>query len=287
MRGSSADSGPAPRRRRSERGSLYSSTSLALPRRAARYAGPPRATRAASRRACRSHRQRWRSEEVGAGPQMRSQREKRDSRCCRKGEEQPAVERRAAQARRRRPGSRAGSRGSIERAIAPEPARPGPVDPPRKLAMLYSMPRAYRTGSRRATSYAGSPPAASSKTRAEPRRAWRAHPHARGRRQARRACWRLCQAPACQKTPRSARDVTKAARLGAARAAGRRRHQAHRRRAPPNRQGRRGSREHSTAIPFLWTNTGPRRVPGAGRRRRAAALSQARQLLQLGRLLGA
>ena len=196
--GSSADSGPAPRRRRSGRGSLYSSTSLALPRRAARYAGPPRATRAASRRACRSHRQRWRSEEVGAGPQMRSQREKRDSRCCRKGEEQPAVERRAAQARRRRPGSRAGSRGSIERAIAPEPARPGPVDPPRKLAMLYSMPRAYRIGSRRATSYAGSPPAASSKTRAEPRRAWRAHPHARGRRQARRACWRLCQAPAQQ-----------------------------------------------------------------------------------------
>ena len=146
--GSSADSGPAPRRRRSERGSLYSSTSLALPRRAARYAGPPRATRAASRRACRSHRQRWRSEEVGAGSRMRSQREKRDSRCCRKGEEQPAVERRAAQARRRRPGSRAGSRGSIERAIAPEPARPGPVDPPRELAMLYSMPRAYRTGSR-------------------------------------------------------------------------------------------------------------------------------------------
>ena len=183
---------------------------------------------------------------------MRSQREKRDSRCCRKGEEQPAVERRAAQARRRRPGSRAGSRGSIERAIAPEPARPGPVDPPRKLAMLYSMPRAYRIGSRRATSYAGSPPAASSKTRAEPRRAWRAHPHARGRRQARRACWRLCQAPACQKTPRSARDVTEAARLGAARAAGRRRHQARGRRAPPNRQGRRGSREHSTAIPFLW-----------------------------------
>ena len=124
----------------------------------ARYAGPPRPTRAASRRACRSHRQRWRSEEVGAGPQMRSQREKRDSRCCRKGEEQPAVERRAAQARRRRPGSRAGSRGSIERAIAPEPARPGPVDPPRELAMLYSMPRAYWTGSRRATSHAGSPP---------------------------------------------------------------------------------------------------------------------------------
>ena len=222
--GRSADSGPAPRRRRSERGSLYSSTSLALPRRAARYAGPPRATRAASRRACRSHRQRWRSEEVGAGSRMRSQREKRDSRCCLKGEEQPAVERRAAQARRRRPGSRAGSRGSIERAIAPEPARPGPVDPPRELAMLYSMPRAYRTGSRRATSYAGSPPAASSKTRAELRRAWRARPHARGRRQGRRASWRLCQARACRKTPRSARHVTEAARLGAARAAGRHRH---------------------------------------------------------------
>ena len=63
---SSADGGPAPRRRRSERGSLYSSTSLALPRRAARYAGPPRATRAASRRACRSHRQRWRSERRSA-----------------------------------------------------------------------------------------------------------------------------------------------------------------------------------------------------------------------------
>ena len=131
--GSSADSGPAPRRRRSERGSLYSSTSLALPRRAARYAGPPRATRAASRRACRSHRQRWRSEAVGAGPRMRSQREKRDSRCCRKGEEQPAVERRAAQARRRRPGSRAGSRGSIERAIASEAVRSGPVGLPRQL----------------------------------------------------------------------------------------------------------------------------------------------------------
>ena len=183
---------------------------------------------------------------------MRSQREKRDSRCCRKGEEQPAVERRAAQARRRRPGSRAGSRGSIERAIAPEPARPGPVDPPRKLAMLYSMPRAYRTGSRRATSYAGSPPAASSKTRAELRRAWRAHPHARGRRRGRRACWRLWQALTCQKAPRSARDVTKAARLGAARAAGRRRHHARGRRSPPNRHGRRGSREPSTAILFLW-----------------------------------
>jgi len=39
---SSADGGPAPRRRRSERGSLHSTTSLALPRRAARYAGPPR-----------------------------------------------------------------------------------------------------------------------------------------------------------------------------------------------------------------------------------------------------
>ena len=66
--GSSADSGPAPRRRRSERGSLYSSTSLALPRRAARYAGPPRATRAASRHACRRRRQHWRSEAAGAGP---------------------------------------------------------------------------------------------------------------------------------------------------------------------------------------------------------------------------
>ena len=118
--------------------------------------------------------------------------------------------------------------------------------------MLYSMPRAYRTGSRRATSHAGSPPAASSKTRAELRRAWRARPHARGRRQGRRACWRLWQALTCQKTPRSARDVTKAARLGAARAAGRHRHQARGRRAPPNRQGRRGSREHSTDIPFLW-----------------------------------
>ena len=116
--GSSADSGPAPRRRRSERGSLYSSTSLALPRRAARYAGPPRATRAASRRACRSHRQRWRSEEVGAGPRMRSQREKRDSRCCWKGGEQPAVERRAAQARRRRPDRRARRHGTLS---APSP----------------------------------------------------------------------------------------------------------------------------------------------------------------------
>ena len=134
--------------------------------------------------------------------------ERKASRCCWKGGEQPAVERRAAQARRRRPGSRAGSRGSIARAIAPEPARPGPVDPPRELAMLYSMPRAYRTGSRRATSYAGSPPAASSKTRAELRRAWRARPHARGRRQGRRACWHLWQALTCQKTPRSARDVT-------------------------------------------------------------------------------
>ena len=243
---SSADGGPAPRRRRSERGSLYSSTSLALPRRAARYAGPPRATRAASRRACRSHRQRWRSEAVGAGPRMRSQREKRDSRCCLKGGEQPAVERRAAQARCRRPDRRAGSRGTSERAIAAETARPVPVDPPRELAMLYSMPRAYRTGSRRATSHAGSSRAASSKTRAELRRAWRVRPHARGRRQGRRASWRLCQALTCQKTPRSARDVTEAARLGAARAAGRRRHQARGRRAPPNRQGRRGSREHST-----------------------------------------
>ena len=116
---SSADRGLAPRRRRSERGSLYSSTSLALPRRAARYAGPPRATRAASRRACRSHRQRWRSEEVGAGPRMRSQREKRDSRCCWKGGEQPAVERRAAQARCRRPDRRAGSRGTIPSLCGP------------------------------------------------------------------------------------------------------------------------------------------------------------------------
>ena len=41
-------------------------------------------------------------------------------------------------------------------------------------------------------------------------------PHARGRRQGRRASWRLCQALTCQKTPRSARDVTEAARLGAA-----------------------------------------------------------------------
>ena len=68
-----------------------------------------------------------------APTQMRSQREKRDSRCCRKGEEQPAVERRAAQARRRRPGSRAGSRGSIERAIAPEAARPGPCRPSQRV----------------------------------------------------------------------------------------------------------------------------------------------------------
>ena len=130
--GSSADSGPAPRRRRSERGSLYSSTSLALPRRAARYAGPPRATRAASRRACRSHRQRWRSEEVGAGPRMRSQREKRDSRCCRKGEEQPAVERRAAQARRRRPGSRAGSPISLTQEEGGD-TPPAPLPPPRHI----------------------------------------------------------------------------------------------------------------------------------------------------------
>jgi len=53
------------------------------------------------------------------------------------------------------------------------------------------------------------------------------------------ASWRFLPALTCQKTPRSARDVTKAARLGAARAAGRRRHQAHGRRAPPSRQGRR------------------------------------------------
>ena len=118
------------------------------------------------------------------------------------------------------------------------PSRPALalVDPPRKLAMLYSMPRAYRTGSRRATSYAGSPPAASSKTRAEPRRAWRAHPHARGRRQARRACWRLCQAPACQKTPRSARDVPRPIRPGAARASGGLPHLARGRRAHSRRQ---------------------------------------------------
>ena len=44
-----------------------------------------------------------------------------------------AVERRAAQARCRRPDRRAGSRGTIERAIAPETARPGPVDLPREL----------------------------------------------------------------------------------------------------------------------------------------------------------
>ena len=117
---------------------------------------------------------------------------------------------------------------------------------PDSLSRLYRVPRACWAGSRRATSHAGSSRAASSKTRAERRRAWRARPHARGRRQGRRACWRLCQAPACQKTPRSARDVTEAARLGAARAAGRRRHQARGRRAPPNRQGRRDSREHST-----------------------------------------
>ena len=70
---------------------------------------------------------------MGGRSRMRSQREKRDSRCCRKGEEQPAVERRAAQARRRRPGSRAGSRGSIERAIASEAVRSGPVGLPRHL----------------------------------------------------------------------------------------------------------------------------------------------------------
>ena len=123
---------------------------------------------------------------------------------------------------------------------------------PDTLSRLYRVPRACWAGSRRATSHAGSSRAASSKTRAERRRAWRARPHARGRRQGRRASWRLCQARTCQKTPRSARHVTEAARLGAARAAGRRRHQARGRRAPPNRQGRRGSREHSTAIPFLW-----------------------------------
>ena len=117
---------------------------------------------------------------------------------------------------------------------------------PDTLSRLYRVPRACWAGSRRATSHAGSSRAASSKTRAERRRAWRARPHARGRRQGRRASWRLCQARACRKTPRSARDVTEAARLGAARAAGRRRHQARGRRAPPNRQGRRGSREHST-----------------------------------------
>ena len=64
-------------------------------------------------------------------------------------------------------------------------------------------------------------------------------------RHGRQASWRLWRALTCQKTPRSARDVTEAARLGAARAAGRRRHQARGRRAPPNRHGRR-SRE-----PFL------------------------------------
>ena len=88
---------------------------------------------------------------------------------------------------------------TVERAIAPETARTVPVDPPRELAVLYSMPRACWTGSRRATSHAGSSPAASSKTRAELRRARRARPHARGRRQGRRACWRLWQALTCQR----------------------------------------------------------------------------------------
>ena len=92
--------------------------------------------------------------------------------------------------------------------------------------MLYRMPRAYWAGSRRATSHAGSWRAASSKTRPELRPARRARPHARGRRQGRQASRRLCQALTCQKTPRSARGVTGAVRLGAARAAGLRGHQA-------------------------------------------------------------
>ena len=177
---------------------------------------------------------------------MRSQREKRDSRCCRKGEEQPAVERRAAQARRRRPGSRAGSRGSIERAIASEAVRSGPVGLPRQLveavqsaeSMLGRLPSSdepcWLVAGRELEDPRGASPSL-------------ACPPARPRPQARKASF-LASMPAltCQKTPRSARDVTEAARLGAARAAGRRRHQARGRRAPPNRQGRRGSREHST-----------------------------------------
>ena len=74
----------------------------------------------------------------------------------------------------------------------------------------------------------------------------RARSRARGRRQARPASWRLCQAPTCRKTSRSALHVTQGTRLGAARAASPRRHQAHGRRSPPNRQRCRGSGGHST-----------------------------------------
>ena len=89
---------------------------------------------------------------------------------------------------RRRPDRRAGSRGTIERAIAPETARPGPVDPPRELATLYSMPRAYWTGSRRATSHGPCWLAAGGELE-DPRRASLslAGPPARPRPQARKA----------------------------------------------------------------------------------------------------
>ena len=83
----------------------------------------------------------------------------------------------------RRPDRRAGRHGTTERAIAPETARPGPADLPRELGeAVQNAESILGRGCRRAKSHAGSSRAASSKTRSELRRAWRARPHARGRR---------------------------------------------------------------------------------------------------------
>jgi len=114
--------------------------------------------------------------------------------------------------------SRARSHGPIQRAIAPEAARPGPVGLPRQLVEAVQS----------AESMLGRLPSSDEPcwllaggeledARAERRRAMRARPLARGRRRGSQASWRLWQALTCQKAPRSARDVTKVARLGAAR----------------------------------------------------------------------
>ena len=131
------------------------------------------------------------------------------------------------------------------------PRRPAPALSafPDTLSRLYRVPRACWAGSRRATSHAGSSRAASSKTRAERRRAWRARPLARGRRRGSQASWRLCQALTCQKTPRSARDVPRPIRPGAARASGGLPHQARGRRAHSRRQRPGAERAHRQ---LLW-----------------------------------
>jgi len=173
--------------------------------------------------------------------------------------------------------SRARSHGTIQRAITPEAARPGPVGLPRQLgeavqsaeSMLGRLPSSDEPCWLLAGGELEDP--------SELRPARRARPHARGRRHGRPASWRFLPALTCQKTPRSAREESGAVRLGAARAASRRGHQARGRRAPSHRRGRRGSREPSTHHTVFLAGQGyPNHTPTKLKpRRRTKALNQA------------